>query len=76
MAISVVPSYGGIIEEKYKPQKYYFEELNDVKIICVRVTEFTKSNKIRRVKNILIYFFGTFGARRKVGKQEYVFNIS
>ena len=51
--ICVVPSYGGTIEEKYKTQKYYFEKLNDVKIIRVRVPEFTKSNKISRVKNIL-----------------------
>ena len=29
--ICVVPSYDGVIEEKYKTQKYYFEELNGVK---------------------------------------------
>ena len=74
--ICVVPSYSGRIEEKYKTQKYYFEKLNGVKIIRVRVPEFTKSNKISRVKNILAYFFGALGASRKAGRQDYVFTIS
>lgn len=74
--ICVVPSYGGTIDDKYKTQKYYFEELNGVKIIRVRVPEFTKSNKISRVKNIVAYFFGAIGAARKAGKQDYVFTIS
>lgn len=74
--ICVVPSYGGTIEDKYKTQKYYFEELNGVKIIRVRVPEFTKANKVSRVKNIISYFFGALGAAMKVGKQDYVFTIS
>lgn len=74
--ICVVPSYGGTIEDKYKTQKYYFEELNGVKAIRVRVPEFTKSNKMSRIKNILAYFFGALGASRKAGKQDYVFTIS
>ena len=67
--ICVVPSYGGTIEEKYKTQKYYFEELNGVKIIRVRVPEFTKSDKMSRVKNILTYFFGALGASRNFLKR-------
>lgn len=74
--ICVVPSYGGTIEDRYRTQKYYFEELNGVKIIRVRVPEFTKSNKMSRIKNILAYFFGALGASRKAGKQDYVFTIS
>lgn len=74
--ISVVPSYGGTIEDKYKTQKYYFEELNGVKLIRVRVPEFTKAKKISRIKNIVAYFFGALGASRKAGKQDYVFTIS
>lgn len=31
--ICVVPSYGGTVEGKYKTQRYYFEELNGVRII-------------------------------------------
>jgi len=74
--ICVVPSYGGTIEDKYKIQKYYFEELNGVKIIRVRVPEFAKANKVSRVKNIVSYFFGALGAAMKAGKQDYVFTIS
>lgn len=74
--ICVVPSYSGIIEEKYKTKKYYFEEGNGVKIIRVRVPEFTKANKMSRIKNIVAYFFGALGASRKAGKQDYVFTIS
>lgn len=74
--ICVVPSYGGTIEDKYKAHKYYFEELNGVKIIRVRVPEFTKAKKISRIKNIVAYFFGALGASRKAGKQDYVFTIS
>mgnify|MGYP001851975915 FL=1 len=74
--ICAVPSYGGTIDDRYKTQKYYFEELNGVKIIRVRVPEFTKSNKISRIKNILAYFFGALGASRKAGRHDYVFTIS
>ena len=74
--ICVVPSYSGVIEERYKTQKYYFEELNGVKIIRVQVPEFTKTNKLSRIKNIMVYFFRALGATRKVGKQDYVFTIS
>ena len=31
--ICVVPSYTGKIDEKYKKQKFYFEEHNGVKIV-------------------------------------------
>jgi glycosyltransferase involved in cell wall biosynthesis len=74
--ICVVPSYSGTIEDKYKTKKYYFENINGVKVIRVRVPEFTKSNKISRIKNIVAYFFGALGASRKAGKQDYVFTIS
>lgn len=74
--ICVVPSYGGTIEDKYKTQKYYFENINEVKVIRVRVPEFMKANKVSRIKNIVAYFFGALGASRKAGKQDYVFTIS
>lgn len=74
--ICVVPSYGGTIEPRYQTQKYFFEELNGVKIIRVRVPEFTKANKVSRIKNIVSYFFGASGAAMKAGKQDYVFTIS
>lgn len=74
--ICVVPSYTGNIEEKYKKQKYYKENINGVNVIRIRVPEFTKSNKKSRIKNILSYFFGAIGATFKVGKQDYIFSIS
>lgn len=35
--ICVVPSYSGVVEEKYKIKKYYEEEINGVKVLRVRV---------------------------------------
>ena len=60
--ICVVPSYLGTIEDKYKTQKYYEEEINGVKVLRIRVPEFSKTNKKSRVKNIVSYFFGAMGA--------------
>lgn len=74
--ICAVPSYGGTIAEKYKAQKYYFEKINGVKVIRVKVPEFTKTNKMSRIKNIIVYFFGALGAARKASRQDYVFAIS
>lgn len=64
--ICVVPSYLGTIEDKYKTQKYYEEEINGVKVLRIRVPEFSKTNKNSRVKNIVSYFFGAMGATFKV----------
>lgn len=69
--ICVVPSYLGTIEDKYKTQKYYEEEINGVKVLRIRVPEFSKTNKKSRVKNIVSYFFGAMGATFKVGKMDY-----
>lgn len=74
--ICVVPSYTGIIEEKYKTQKYYKENINGVDIIRIRVPDFTKSSKKSRIKNIISYFMGAISATFKVGKQDYIFSIS
>ncbi|MCD8157619.1 MAG: hypothetical protein LUD77_01640 [Clostridiales bacterium] len=76
MVICVVPSYLGTIEDKYKTKKFYFEELNGVKILRIRVPEFDKTRTVSRVKNILSYFFGAMAATFKVGKMDYVFSIS
>ena len=74
--ICVVPSYLGTIEDKYKTRMFYQENINGVNILRIRVPEFSKSNTISRVKNILVYFFGAMIATFKVGKQDYVFSIS
>ena len=73
--ICVVPSYLGTIEDKYKTQKYYEEEINGVK--CSESECRSSARPIRRaVKNIVSYFFGAMGATFKVGKMDYVFSIS
>ena len=74
--ICVVPSYLGTIEDKYKTQKYYEENINGVKVLRIRVPEFSKTNKKSRIKNIVSYFFGVMAATFKVGKMDYIFSIS
>lgn len=74
--ICVVPSYMGSIEDRYKKQRYYKEEINGIKVLRIRVPEFNKTNKKSRVKNIISYFFGAIGATFKVGKIDYVLSIS
>lgn len=74
--ICVVPSYSGTIEDKYKTKKYYQENINGVKVLRIRVPEFSKADKMSRIKNILGYFIGAMSATFKVGSQDYVFSIS
>ena len=74
--ICVVPSYLGNVEDKYKTQMFYRENINGVDILRIRVPEFSKTNTMSRIKNILTYFFGAMIATFKVGKQDYVFSIS
>lgn len=74
--ICAVPSYGGIIEEKYKSKKYFEEEYNGVRVIRVRVPEFQKIDKKSRIKNLFSYFFNSIGATFKVDKQDFIFTIS
>lgn len=74
--ICVVPSYEGTIADEYKKQKYYEENINGVKVLRIRVPEFSKANKMSRIKNILGYFFGAMSATFRVGPQDYVFSIS
>lgn len=74
--VCVVPSYNGKVRPEYRTRRYYSEELNGVKLMRVRVPEFTKSDKMSRVRNIIAYFFGALGASRKAGRQDYIFTIS
>lgn len=74
--ICVVPSYTGTIEEKYKINKYYRENINGIEVVRVRVPEFSKSDKKSRIVNLLAYFFRAIWATFKSGKQDYIFSIS
>lgn len=74
--ICSVPCYTGVIEDKYKQQKYYYEEYEGIKIIRVRAKEFVKTNKKSRILHILSYFFNSIFATFKVGKRDIVYSIS
>ncbi|OZT11316.1 glycosyltransferase WbuB [Priestia aryabhattai] len=74
--ICVVPSYTGKITEEYKKKMFYKEVINGVNVLRIRVPEFSKNNKLSRVKNILAYFFGAMRATFKVGRMDYVYSIS
>ncbi|MGN0602261.1 MAG: glycosyltransferase family 4 protein, partial [Oscillospiraceae bacterium] len=74
--ICVVPSYDGTVDDRYKTKRFYKENINGVNVLRIRVPEFSKTNKLSRIKNILGYFFGAVFATFKVGKQDYVFSIS
>lgn len=71
-----VPSYAMPLEDKYKINKYYFEEYKGMKVVRVRVPEVNKQSKISRVKYILSYFFNCIGATRKLGKFDLVFTVT
>ena len=62
--ICAVPSYTGEVDAKHKSRSIYVEYINGIKIYRVRVSEFNKSNKSTRIRNILDYFME---ARRLVG---------
>lgn len=74
--ICTVPSYKGNIANEYKTKKYYYENINGINVIRVRVPEFSKKKKISRVKNIMSYFINSMLATLKVGRQDIVFTAS
>lgn len=74
--ICTVPSYTGKISRYYRKHKYYYENINGVDILRIRVPEFRKSFALSRIFNILSYFFSAILATFRVGHQDYVFTIS
>ncbi len=74
--ICAVPSYTGNIDEKYKAQKIYDEVYKDIRVLRVRVPEFSKTNKVSRIKNLLAYFFNSMLATFKAEKPDFIFTIS
>lgn len=74
--ICVVPSYSGVINEKYKMHRYYKENLNGLKVLRIGVPEFNKSDKKSRIKNILAYFFKAVFLTFFTGPQDFIFSIS
>lgn len=74
--ICAVPCYTGEIEDKYLKERFYFEEYKNIKIIRVRVTEFTKTNKLSRIKHIISYFVNSISAIKKAETPDVVFTCS
>lgn len=74
--ICEVPSYAMELEERYKTQRFYFEEYKGMRIIRVRVPEVDKKSKLSRVKYILNYFFNCIVATYKLGKFDLVFTVT
>lgn len=74
--ICTVPSYTGKIEQYYRKHKYYFENINGVNVLRIRVPEFRKNFALSRIVNISSYFISAIFATFRVEKQDYVFTIS
>ena len=74
--ICTVPSYGGKVARHYRLHKYYYEDINGVEVIRVRVPEFKKNSKLSRLFNITSYFFAAISATFKTGHQDYIYAMS
>lgn len=74
--ICTVPSYTGKIERYYRKHKYYFENINGVDVLRIRVPEFRKNFAPSRILNILSYFISAMAATFRVESQDYIFTIS
>ncbi len=76
--ITTVPSYEGSIDEKYKQEPVYCEDINGVHLIRLRVPEFDKKSKISRIKNLLSYYTGSRKATKKLSNEhfDYIFSDS
>lgn len=74
--ICTVPSYTGKISQYYRKHKYYFENINGVDVLRIRVPEFRKNFALSRIFNIVSYFFSAVFATFRVERQDYVFTIS
>lgn len=76
--ITTVPSYEGKIDEKYKQEPLYSEDINGVHLIRLRVPEFDKKSKLSRIKNLLSYYRGSRKATKKISNEhfDYVFSDS
>lgn len=74
--ICTVPSYTGKISQYYRKHKYYYENINGVDVLRIRVPEFRKSFALSRIFNILSYFFSAVFATIRVEHQDYIFTIS
>lgn len=74
--ICTVPSYTGKIAQHYRKHKYYYENINGVDVLRIRVPEFRKNFAPSRIYNIASYFVAAVAATLRVEHQDYIFTIS
>lgn len=74
--ICTVPSYTGKIEQHYRKHKYFYENINGVDVLRIRVPEFRKNFAPSRIYNIGMYFISAIAATFRVEHQDYIFTIS
>lgn len=74
--VCTVPSYTGVIAQQYKTHKFYEEDINNVHVIRISVPEFSKADKMSRIRNILSYFSGAMQITEMIGKVDFVYSIS
>ena len=74
--ICTVPSYTGKISQHYRKHKYYYENINGVDVLRIRVPEFRKNFAVSRIYNIISYFFSAIAATCRAERQDFVFTIS
>ncbi len=74
--VCTVPSYTGVIAQQYKTHKFYEEDINNVHVIRISVPEFSKADKMSRIRNILSYFAGAMQVTEMIGDVDYVYSIS
>lgn len=74
--ICTVPSYTGKISQYYRKHKYFYENINGVDVLRIRVPEFRKNFAPSRIYNIMSYFLSALAATFRVEHQDYIFTIS
>ena len=74
--ICTVPSYTGVIDNYYKENKLFIENINGVRVIRVPVPEFKKKSKISRIRNLISYYINAKKATKIAGEHEYVMAVS
>lgn len=74
--IANVPSYSGEIDKMYTGSRFYYDTLENIKIIRVSVPKVDKRSKISRIKYILTYSLNAFLAIFKAEKPDIIYTIS
>lgn len=74
--VCAVPCYTGVVPDEYKDASMYHEEHNGVRIIRVAVPEYSKQDKLARVRNIAAFYRRARKVTRGLGRYDVVFSYS